>query len=186
MKNKIFFMLIFALLFLTACAGPGPAVEVSQSVVAATLATYTDPFAYCAAVGTLDAPDARYTGQAISDEVMNGYLKAAGLDPSIPVDPNFRKMTVWRCMGGKLQVCNFGANLPCTSKANTDKTPTQAMQDFCKENKNSDFIPMVVTGHETVYSWHCVQDQPTLLEQISPVDAAGFKADIWYALEALK
>jgi hypothetical protein len=89
-------------------------------------------------------------------------------------------MTIWRCMGGKVYACNFGANLPCDSKANTDKTPTQAMADFCKQTPDADFIPMYITGHETIYSWHCVKDQPALLEQISQVDDAGYIANIWY------
>src|SRR5664280_2603081 len=42
--------------------------------------TYTDPFAYCAAVGTIDAPDSRYTGDPIPLMIIQGYLKAAGLE----------------------------------------------------------------------------------------------------------
>src|SRR5215213_4012987 len=34
--------------------------------------TYSDPFAYCAAVGTLDEPDARYTGEAVPDVIAEG------------------------------------------------------------------------------------------------------------------
>jgi hypothetical protein len=30
-------------------------------------ARFSDPFAYCAAVGTIDAPDARYTGPRVPD-----------------------------------------------------------------------------------------------------------------------
>jgi hypothetical protein len=142
--------------------------------------TFTDPFAYCAAVGTLDKPDGRYTGQPLPDVLMQGYLKASGASPNAAADPNFRKMTIWRCMQGKVYVCNFGANLPCDSKANTGKTPTQAMIDFCKQNPDSDFIPMSVTGHDVIYSWHCVRDVPIILDQISQVDPAGFLANIWY------
>ena len=85
-------------------------------------------------------------------------------------------------MEHKVYACNFGANLPCDSKANTDKNPTPGMADFCKENQYADFIPMAVTGHTTIYSWHCVKDTPTLLDQIERVDAAGYLSGIWYAI----
>lgn len=144
--------------------------------------TYSDPFAYCAAVGTLDAPDARYTGEPVPQVVIDGYLEAAGLTSTTEPPDMLQKGTTWRCMDGRVYACNVGANLPCSSKANLDKTPTAEMADYCKANPNSDFIPMSVTGHETVYSWHCVKDVPEMLEQVSQVDAAGYIADIWYEI----
>lgn len=145
--------------------------------------SFTDPFAYCAAVGTIDAPDARYSGPQVPDEVINGYKKAAGLEASSEPLDVLKKTTIWRCMDGKVYACNFGANLSCNSKANTDKTPTQAIKDYCAANPDSDFVPMAVTGHSTIYSWHCVKGTPELLDQIGKVDAAGYLAQIWYAIE---
>jgi Tol biopolymer transport system component len=144
--------------------------------------TYTDPFAYCAAVGTIDSPDARYTGPQVPDEIINGYKVAAGLESSTMPQAMFQQTTIWRCMDSQVYACNFGANLPCSSKANTDKNPTQAMSDYCKTNPDSDFIPMSVTGHSTIYSWHCVKDTPELLDQIEDVDAAGYLSQIWYQI----
>ena len=146
--------------------------------------TYNDPFAYCAAIGTIDTPDARYTGPHMTDEIINGYKIAAGLEASTEPMQMFQKTTTWRCMDHQVYACNFGANLPCDSKANTDKTPSQAMGDYCKVNPDSDFIPMSVTGHATIYSWHCVKDTPELLKQIAQVDAAGFLANIWYQISS--
>jgi hypothetical protein len=85
-------------------------------------------------------------------------------------------------MDSQVYACNFGANLPCDSKANIDKTPSAAMGDYCKANPGSDFIPMNITGHETIYSWHCVKDVAEPLEQIAQVDAAGYQAEIWYPI----
>ena len=153
--------------------------------VTATIQSFTDPFAYCASVGTIDKPDARYNGPMNSDEIVKGYLKAAGLDANASYPDAFKQMTIWRCMNNKVYACNFGANLPCDSKADTNRNPTQAMVDFCKENPGSDFIPMAVTGHATIYSFHCVEDQPELLDQIAQVDAAGYLANIWYPIEAV-
>jgi hypothetical protein len=144
--------------------------------------TYSDPFAYCAAVGTIDAPDARYSGPEISDEIVNGFIAAAGLQASTEPMDMFQKTTIWRCMDGQVYACNFGANLPCDSKANTDKDPTPEMADFCKANPESDFIPMYVTGHDTIYSWRCASGAAELLEQIAQVDAAGYLANIWYPI----
>ena len=157
---------------LTPTADPAPEQE-----------TYNDPFAYCAAVGTLDTPDARYTGPQISDEIIDGFKNAAGLQASTEPLEMFKKTTIWRCMNNQLYACNFGANLPCDSKANLNQTPTVDMEDFCKANQDSDFIPMSVTGHETIYSWHCVNGVPELLDQIAEVDAAGYLAHIWYPIE---
>jgi hypothetical protein len=194
MKNGsipgLFVLLVLLAVMLTACAALAKntvsgtrstaASENTPVAGAATQQTFTDPFTYCAAVGTLDKPDGRYTGPALPDVLMLGYLKASGASPDAAADANFKKMTIWRCMQGRVVVCNFGANLPCDSKANMDKNPTQVMIDFCKENPDSDFIPMAVTGHDVIYSWHCVKGVPELLEQISQVDAAGFLANIWY------
>ncbi len=163
-----------------AATAPAPTSAAPTNTPAAQ--SFADPFAYCAAVGTVDTPDARYTGPKVPDQIINGYKQAAGLQASTEPQEMFQKLTIWRCMGGKVYACNFGANLPCDSKANTSKTPTQAMLDFCKATPNSDFIPMAATGHDTIYSWRCVNDQPQVLQQIGQVDAEGYLAQIWYLI----
>lgn len=179
-----FVWVLFTLLEAAACSSPVRTVGgVSVTPTASQNQTFTDPFAYCTAVGTIDSPDARYTGPQITDGIIEGFKKAAGLQESTEPMDMFKKTTIWRCMDSRVYACNFGANLPCDSKANTDKTPTQEMQDYCKANPNSDFIPMSVTGHNTIYSWHCVKDTAELLDQIGKVDAAGYLAQIWYAIE---
>jgi len=50
--------------------------------------------------------------------------------------------------------------LPCTAKADTSRTPTPAMVDFCNANPTSDFIPANVTGRETIYEWRCTDGAP--------------------------
>jgi len=173
---------------LAACAASGtgsPATSAPPATLAVpTAAAFTDPFAYCAAVGTIDQPDARYTGPKTNDAIVKGYLKAAGLDVNGSYPDAFKQMTIWRCMDKQVYACNFGANLPCDSKADTNRAPTQGMADFCKENPGSDFIPMSVTGHATIYSWHCVKDTPELLDQIDKADAAGYLTRIWYPIQA--
>lgn len=163
---------------------PATAMAASEAVGTPTgpQATYTDPFAYCSAVGTIDTPDSRYVGEPVPLIIIQGFLKAAGLQNNgEPVDI-LRAGTLWRCMGNAVYVCNVGANLPCDSKADTNKNPTQAMQGFCKTNPNADFLPMSVTGHSTIYSWHCARDNAEVLDQIDQVDVAGYITNIWYKL----
>ncbi len=145
--------------------------------------TYSDPFAYCAAVGQIDAPDARYTGPKMSDTLFKNYLVAAKLDVNGNYPDAFKNHTVWRCMNSKVYACNFGANIPCDSKANTDKNPTQAIIDFCKQNQDVDFVPMAVTGHNVIYSWRCVKGAPELGNQMDTVDAAGYQSSFWVELQ---
>lgn len=148
--------------------------------------TFSDPFAYCAAVAQIDAPDARFTGPKMSDALFKDYLVAAKLDPTANYPDQFKQMTIWRCMNSQVYACNFGANIPCDSKANTDKNPTQAIIDFCKQNQDMDFVPMAVTGHNVIYSWRCVKGAPQIGEQLDTVDAAGYQSSFWVELEPAK
>lgn len=157
-------------------SGPPPTKSSGREV-------FANPFAYCAAVRTVDAPDSGYAGVPIPDAIISGFKKAAGLEASTESMATFRRTTIWRCMNGKVYACNFGANLPCDSKAKTDRTPSPSMQDYCRANPNSAVMPMSATGHDTIYSWQCVKGQAQLLAQIGQVDAAGYLAQIWYAIE---
>ena len=184
------FLKIFALLglifLLAACSPAQKSVTVNLPVVSAgkanaAAATFSDPFAYCSAVGNADTPGAEYSGPALPDPVGAGLRKAAGVAPDAP-NEWFTKGSFWRCMDGKVYACFVGANLPCESKANTDKTPSAAENDFCKANPNADIVPAAVTGHDTVYEWHCKAGAPEIVKQVVQVDAQGFLANIWYPI----
>jgi hypothetical protein len=107
--------------------------------------------------------------------------KAWGSPESAPLD-TFVKGTYWRCMDGEVYACNVGANLPCDEKADVSKEPTQGMKDYCKENSGSDFIPMYVTGHSTVYEWKCDGTTPAAGKQFADVDKQGYQKNIWYEI----
>src|SRR3982751_789358 len=79
----------------------------------AEVASFSGPFAYCAAVGTADTPGPRCTGPAMPEAVARGLRAAFGAPAHAPLDP-FLEQSVWRCMGGKVYACTFGANLPCS------------------------------------------------------------------------
>jgi hypothetical protein len=82
-------------------------------------------------------------------------------------------------MDGQVYTCLVGANNPCWAKATTSTTPTEGMQNFCKEQPDADSIPAYATGHDTIYAWSCANGVPVAGEQISQVDAQGFSTNIW-------
>jgi hypothetical protein len=177
---------------LTATLAPSPAARSATSISspnppANTLAptqagSFTDPFAYCAAVGTIDTPDSRYTGPHMPDALVQGLRKASGASADAP-DEWFTNGSYWRCMDNQVYACTVGANLPCADKANTGKTPTQAEKDFCQANPTA-VIPAAVTGNESIYAWTCKQDKPEIDQQVFHVDSQGFIVEIWYAIPA--
>jgi Tol biopolymer transport system component/putative hemolysin len=164
-------------------SAPAPTATPVATVAPAATApqeTYTDPFAYCAAVGTIDSPGADYVGPKVPEAVLQGLQQALNA-PDTPTDL-LERGSFWRCMDGNVYACFVGANLPCEAKANTDQTPTQEEIDYCQQNPSSDFIPAAVTGRETVYEWRCVDGVPEIVQQVSQPDARGFLSEIWYKL----
>ncbi|MGH6795745.1 MAG: hypothetical protein ACREDD_07250 [Methylocella sp.] len=92
-----------------------------------------------------------------------------------------RKGTSFRCMGGKVFLCNAGANLVC-GKANTSRTSVGAA-DFCKQNPGSYVVPMAATGHATVYEWKCAGNKAVISKQAETVDPRGFITENWKQLD---
>lgn len=141
---------------------------------------FTDPFAYCSVVGTIDSPDARYSGPKMPESIVQGMIQNGIVSADAPAD--FQRNAVWRCMDSQVWVCHFGANLPCQEKADTSQTPSSAMQDFCNANPSAEAIPAAVTGRATVYEWGCQDGKPNAIRQIFKSDPQGFLADFWYEL----
>jgi len=143
--------------------------------------TFDDPFAYCRALGTVDAPDARYTGPAVPAAVARGLQKAFGVEPTEPLAA-FERGTSWRCMNGSVWACNVGANLPCMEKPDFEQQPSDAMRAYCEENPGSDFIPMYVTGHATLFQWACIGKEVRRGKRTTQLDARGYIASIWHRI----
>jgi putative hemolysin len=176
-------VLLFIVVGLAGCgAGGSPTALPAPSTPEATPvpAVYSDPFAYCAAVGTIDAPDAAYTGPQVPDSVALGLREALNA-PDTPLEI-LQNGSSWRCMDGEVYACFVGANLPCQAKADTDRTPTQEMIEFCQQTPDSDFIPAAVTGRETVFEWRCSDGAPEIVRQVFQPDAQGFLSDFWYKI----
>ena len=73
--------------------------------------------------------------------------------------------------------CTVGANLNC-GKADTRRDLPGATA-WCRENPDSDFIPMFATGHETIYDWRCTKGQAVAGNKLVTVDPEGFVAENW-------
>jgi hypothetical protein len=92
-------------------------------------------------------------------------------------DDLIRKTTVYRCADGKTLLCTTGANLAC-DKANLSRDPP-GVAAWCRDHRQSDGVPMFVTGHDTIYRWRCSAGQPRIEATVEAVDARGFIARNW-------
>ena len=144
---------------------------------------FTDPFAYCAAVGTLDQPDNRYTGPETPDAIVQGIRQATGAAADAPSEL-FVAGTSWRCAGGEVLACFVGANLPCGEKADTSQTPHAGIVDYCKSNPAAELVPAAAAGRATVYEWRCKAGVPQIVKQVATPDAQGFIDGIWHPIPA--
>ena len=180
--SGVLVVLVMTTLILSQCTAT--ATSTSTPTAPATLqptGNYTDPFAYCAAVGAVDAPGSDYVGPKTPPSIIDGLKKAANLSSDMP-ETIIESGTVWRCMNGRVWACFVGANLPCSEKADTSQTPTQPMVDFCQANPAAEAIPAAVTGRATVYEWRCTDGSPAIVKQLFQPDAQGFIADFWYEI----
>ena len=191
LMKKIIRILSIAILSCGVWILAGCQLEGNTPVVSETTATpvsspatgdMNDPFSYCASIGTIDQPDARYTGEVKPDSVIQGLMAASGASADTPVDV-FSQGSIWRCMDGKVIGCFVGANLPCESKANTNTEPTSEMNTFCEEDATAEYIPAAVTGHDTIYEWKCQDGKAVIGDQVFHVDSQGYISEIWYAIE---
>jgi hypothetical protein len=97
----------------------------------------------------------------------------------IPVDVA-RNAAFVRCAGTTLLACWVGANLNC-GKANARRSLPGATA-FCRANPGAESIPMVATGHDTIYAWRCEGKRAVPTHAVVGVDAQGYVADNWKTL----
>jgi len=158
------------LLLAATLAGPAQAAGVKQG---------EDPFAYCAANGTVDEPSGSFRPNPVPAVLVPLIPKAMGLAASAKLPP---AGLYWRCMDQAVWVCSIGANLPCATKADRATTNTGA-ENWCKDNPNSDFVPAFATGHDTIYDWSCSNGRAVRGKANATLDRRGYRADIWYRVD---
>jgi len=141
---------------------PGPPLAVPVTKVGE---TYTDPHAYCRAVGTIDEPDRRYVGPKQPKSFWHEFDLEEG-----------HGMLEWRCMDGAVYACGSG-NSPICDKLD----PYYRLDDikqFCRENPQADIVPSVVMGHQPV-GWVCENGTPVLKQGDFRVDKRGYPVMDW-------
>lgn len=143
--------------------------------------TYLNPFGYCRAVGTIDAPDLRYVGPKFPDSLVRSMVIQGLVSADAPSD--FQKSAIWRCMDHRLWVCQFGANIPCREKADTSRDPSPGMIDYCKANSAAEVIPAYVTGRTTIYEWACKDGKARITRQVTNADQQGYPVSYWTELK---
>ena len=92
------------------------------------------------------------------------------------------RSTLYRCVEGQILLCNLGANLPC-DKADTSRD-LPAAEAWCAENPSADFIPMYVTGHDTIYRWRCQGAKAETTGEPLEIDRQGFISRYWKPADA--
>lgn len=85
-----------------------------------------------------------------------------------------------RCVGRKPMGCIVGANLNC-GKADLRRTSFGAAA-WCRSHPGAADIPMVATGHDTIYTWSCKGPHAVPGKAIVKVDRQGYVADNWKEL----
>ena len=140
------------------------------AVLAAALSWHATPAArLCGRLGTSDRL------RAIPAALVPAAMRIFGLG-SMPT-AQVERSTVFRCFDHRVLLCNDGANLTC-GKANTGRN-LPAASAWCVRHPGSSFIPMYLTGHDTIYRWRCVGARATTGAPRLRVDARGFIASHW-------
>ena len=124
-----------------------------------------DGAAYCA--------DGRHqVASAVPAALQPNVAKAFGISVEMA-----RDAATVRCVGGKLMACWVGANFDC-GRANVHRSLLGA-NAYCREHPGSDSIPMVATGHDTIYDWRCDGGRAVAGKANRAVDAFGYIAENW-------
>lgn len=87
-----------------------------------------------------------------------------------------RRLTVFRCAAGQPLICSLGANLPCGKANRAASLP--AASTWCQANPQSDVVPAYVTGHDSLFQWHCAGGK-AVANHPAAIDAQGYFASYW-------
>ncbi len=138
--------------------------------------TYAEPFTYCAVINNADKPAKPYAGPKMPWSIAKALTSNKQvLDMILNTDG----YATWRCMNKQVYACVVGANIPCEAKADTSKKPHNGIVQYCKQEKNTDFIPAAATGRTTIYDWSCKAGKPVRGKQVMAVDARGYPKSFW-------
>jgi hypothetical protein len=140
-------------------AGLGPAAHAAAPSVRVA--------AFCAANPNNDNPAKAFQGPRFNPD-------------AVPPDVAKRGANTWRCMDGRVWVCNTGADGYACQKLNPSPAPSGPVRDYCTANPGADFVPMVVIG-DSATTWRCAGRTPRPLASQS-LDKRGFIRKAWRPL----
>lgn len=136
--------------------------------------TYTNPFAYCAAVGTVDQPGPRYRGAEHPKDIVTSMSKATGGSSLYP------GQTTWRCEGGRVMGCYLGASGEnCSFRVDRAMGASREMIRYCR-TRSSGRIPEAAAG--PAWFWRCNGGAPQLDPTV--VAPSGYLTSAWVVIAA--
>jgi hypothetical protein len=149
--------------------GPAACIGIWLLTSATPPAPAASPAALCRKLGTDDRL------RAIPDSLVPAAIRLFYLHtmPAAWV----RRSTYFRCFDRQVLICNLGANLPCGKGNASRRLP--AADKWCADHPDADFIPMVVTGHDTTYRWRCAGKKAAVTGTPLALDQRGFIARFW-------
>ncbi len=108
----------------------------------------------------------------VPDDLLPAVAKAFQLDVATARDASYV-----RCVGPKVMGCYVGANLVC------DKADTRRMlpgaTEWCHQHPGDKIVPMVATGHATIYDWTCQGSRAVAGKAVMKIDRQGYLAVNW-------
>ena len=121
-----------------------------------------NPKAYCAKHRNFQG-----VGEIGPDQVPSEVLAAGG--------------NTWRCMDGRVLVCNMGADgSACARNEKVDARRMAAFRQFCAQSPDNNFIPMsLITGLAS--TWRCDGTRPVKMST-QPTDRFGYFRTTWHPL----
>ena len=140
-------------------------------LVALACAAFTPP-AFAASGAVYCADGGHRIASVVPAALQPNVAKAFGISVEMA-----RDAATVRCVGGKLMACWVGANLDC-GRANVHRSLLGA-NAYCREHPGSGSIPMVATGHGTIYDWRCDGRRAVAGKANRAVDAFGYIAENW-------
>ena len=128
------------------------------------------PAAYCTKVDTDDS------SHQLPHEMVDTAEQAFGL--KLPVEQGERAV-IWRCDGGQVLGCFFGANVPCGQMDQRTELPN--VTEWCEDHPGAG-VPQEVTGHDTLWRWSCDGAKAVRGSAAWTLDRRGFVQGLWRPL----
>ncbi|MGI3776558.1 MAG: hypothetical protein ACRYGC_04605 [Janthinobacterium lividum] len=132
--------------------------------------TDRSPAAYCAKAGTDDS------SHQLPHDMVDTAEQAFGL--KLPAEQGERAV-IWRCDGGKVLGCFFGANVPCGQMDRSTELPQ--VSDWCQDHPGAG-VPQAVMGRDTLWRWSCDGSKAVRGNAAWTLDHRGFVQGLWRPL----